>query len=99
MSVDRITLPLTAPHCCRMRTVFFGDPLSGPLGFRPTDTRAICRHNVTRYVPLYVVTGCEAADKTQGYTLLHPLPEQPMSRTRPYPVRRPSVASLFRKEV
>ena len=53
---------------------FIGDPLSGPLGIRPTDTRAICRHPVTRYVPFRVVTGREAANKTQGYTLLHPLP-------------------------
>jgi hypothetical protein len=68
-----------------------GDPRSGPLGFRPTDTRAIRRHDVTRYVPMRVVSGREAANKTQGYTLLHSLPEQPMSRTRAYPVCSPAV--------
>ena len=82
-----------------MRTQFSGDPHSGPLGLRPTYVQTIGRHDVTNSVPLCVVTGCKAADKTQGYTLLHSLPEQPMSRTRPYPVRRSSVASLFRKEV
>jgi hypothetical protein len=75
-----------------------GDPCSGPLGIRPTDTRAIGRHDVTRYVPFCMVTGREAANKTQGYTLLHSLPEQPMSRYHPYPVRRPAVSPSFRRE-
>jgi hypothetical protein len=43
---------------------FFSDPLSGPLGIRPTDTRAICRHHFTMSVPFRVVAGREAANKT-----------------------------------
>lgn len=80
-----------------MRTVFQRSALRSvgyPANRHPTN----CRHDITRYVPFGVVTGREAANKIQGYTLLHSLPEQLMSRYHAYPVRRPAVVTAPHKE-